>query len=59
MTTRSGREIRMPSRYAAVTKVSQKEWKEQQATKAIKKELAQLFDELVAIVPVKRHEIPP
>jgi hypothetical protein len=59
MTTRSGREIRMPSRYAAVTKVSQKEWKEEQATKAIKKELAQLFDELVAIVPVKRHEIPP
>jgi hypothetical protein len=59
ITTRSGREIRMPSRYAAVTKVSQKEWKEEQATKAIKKELAQLFEELVAIVPVKCHEIPP
>jgi hypothetical protein len=26
ITTRSGREIRLPSRYAAVTKVSQKEW---------------------------------
>jgi hypothetical protein len=52
---RSGREIRLPSRYAAVTKVSQKECQEEQASIAIKKELSQLFEELVAIVPVKKN----
>jgi hypothetical protein len=57
-TTRSGREIRLPSKYAAVTKVSQKGWQEEQASIAIKKELSQLFEELVAIVPVKKPEIP-
>jgi hypothetical protein len=59
VTTRSGREIIRPSRYAAVTKVSQKEWKQEQATKAIKKELSQIFEELVAIVPIKCPDIPP
>ncbi len=59
VTTRSGREIIRPSTYTAVTKVLQKEWKQEQATKAIKKELSQLFEELVAIVPIKRPEIPP
>jgi ribonuclease HI len=54
-TLRSGREIRLPSRYAAVTKVSQKEWQEEQASIAIKKEPSQLFEELVAIVPVKKN----
>jgi hypothetical protein len=38
ITTRSGQEIRLLSRYAAVTKVSQKEWQEEQASIAIKKE---------------------
>jgi hypothetical protein len=58
ITTRSGREIRLPSRYVAVTKVSQKEWQEEQASIAIKKELSQLFEELVAILPVRKSEIP-
>jgi hypothetical protein len=58
ITTRSGREVVRPSRYAAVTKVSHDEWKQELADKAIKKELSQLFEELVAIVPVKRANIP-
>jgi hypothetical protein len=56
--TRSGRQIVRPSRYAAVTKVSRSEWKQAHTEKAIKKELSQLFEELVAIVPVKRQAIP-
>jgi hypothetical protein len=47
-----------PSRYAAVTKVLHDEWKQELTDKAIKKELSQLFEELVAIVPVKRTNIP-
>jgi hypothetical protein len=58
ITTRSGREVVRPSRYAAVTKVSHDEWRQELADKAIKKELSQLFEELVAIVPVKREDIP-
>jgi hypothetical protein len=58
VTTRSGRQVVRPSRYAAVTKVSRDEWKQEQTEKAIKKELAQLFEEMVAIVPVKRPTIP-
>jgi hypothetical protein len=56
--TRSGRQVGRPSRYAAVTKVSRNEWKQEHTEKAIKKELSQLFEELVAIVPVKRPTIP-
>jgi hypothetical protein len=56
--TRSGRQIVRPSRYAAVTKVSRSDWKQAHTEKAIKKELSQLFEELVAIVPVKRQAIP-
>jgi hypothetical protein len=58
VTTRSGRQIMRPSRYAAVTKVSRSEWKQERTERAIKKELSQLFEELVAIVPVKRQAIP-
>ncbi len=57
-TTRLGRQVVRPSRFAAVTKVSQKQWQEEQARKAIKKELIQLFEELEAIVPIKRQNIP-
>jgi hypothetical protein len=47
-----------PSRYAAVTRVSRDAWKEALATQAIKKELKQLFEELVALVLVKKENIP-
>jgi hypothetical protein len=58
VTTRSGREVVRPSRYAAVTKVSQGEWKQEHSDKAIKKELTQLFKEMVAKMPVKKDIIP-
>jgi hypothetical protein len=41
-----------------VTKVSRSEWKQEHTERAIKKELLQLFEELVAIVPVKRQTMP-
>ncbi len=47
-----------PSRFAAVTKVSRDAWKEALVNQAIKKELRQLFEELVALVPVKKDAIP-
>jgi hypothetical protein len=47
-----------PSHFAAVTKVATKEWQQEQSKIAIKKELKQLFEELVAIVPVKHPTIP-
>jgi hypothetical protein len=53
VTTRSGRLITRPSRYALVTKVARSVWEEQAAKVAIEKELRQLIEELVAIVPVK------
>jgi hypothetical protein len=56
--TRSGRQVTRPSRYAMVTKVAHSAWQEEAAKEAIKKELAQLIDELVAIVPVKRNKHP-
>jgi hypothetical protein len=37
VTTRSGREVVRPSRYAAVTKVSRNEWKQEHTEKVIKK----------------------
>jgi hypothetical protein len=58
VTTRSGRTVMLPSRYAAATKVSRSEWEQKPADDAIKKELRQLFLELVALVPLRRHEIP-
>jgi hypothetical protein len=57
-TTRSGRQVVRPSCFAVVTKVSQKQWQQEQARKAINKELIQLFEELEAIVPIKRQDIP-
>jgi hypothetical protein len=56
--TRSGRTVVRPSRFAAVTKVATKEWYQEQSKIAIKKELKQLFEALVAIVPVKCPSIP-
>jgi len=56
--TRSGRQVIRPSRYAMVMKVARSAWQEEAAKEAIKKELAQLVEELVAIVPVKRTSIP-
>ena len=58
VTTISGRLITRPSRYALVTKVARSAWEEQAAKVAIEKELWQLIEELVAIVPVKRTSIP-
>jgi hypothetical protein len=58
VTTRSGRQVVRPSRFVAVTKVTRDAWKEALANQAIKKELRQLFEELVALVPVKRDMIP-
>jgi hypothetical protein len=53
VTTISGRLITRPSRYALVTKVARSAWEEQAAKVAIEKELWQLIEELVAIVPIK------
>jgi hypothetical protein len=39
ITTRLGREIRRPTRYLAVTKLSKQDWKENEADRAIKAEL--------------------
>jgi hypothetical protein len=58
VTTRSGRLVTRPSRYALVTKVARLAWQEQVAKDAIMKELRQLIKELVAIVLVKRMSIP-
>jgi hypothetical protein len=56
--TRSGRQVTRPSRYAMVTKVARSAWQEEAAKIAIKKELAQLIEELVSIVLEKRTSIP-
>jgi hypothetical protein len=55
--TRSGRLITKPSRFLAVTKVSAKEWKDVENTKAIKIELRMLIEELKALRPVRRAAI--
>jgi hypothetical protein len=57
VTTRLGRRILKPSRYVAVTKVSQKEWKQEATDKAIKEELTMLIEELTALRAVKRAAI--
>jgi hypothetical protein len=46
VTTRFGRSVMKPSCYLAVTKVSQKDWKEEAVIKAIKVKLVMLFDDL-------------
>ena len=42
VTTRSGRVITLPSRYAAVTKVARSKWEQESADAAIKGELRQI-----------------
>jgi len=54
ITTRSGREIKRPTCYLAVTKVSKQDWKENEADKAIKTELSTLFRDLKALRAVKQ-----
>jgi hypothetical protein len=54
---RSGREVRRPSYFLAVTKVSRSEWGKDACQVAIKLELRQLFDELKALRVVQRAEI--
>jgi hypothetical protein len=55
--TRSGREVRRPTRFIAVTKVSRSEWGETSCQVAIKLELRQLFDDLKALRVVRRASI--
>jgi hypothetical protein len=55
--TRSGREVRRPTRFMAVTKVSRSEWGEASCQEAIKLEWRQLFDEPKALRVVRRVEI--
>ena len=57
ITTRLGREIRRPTRFLAVTKLSKQDWKEVEADKAIKAELITLFQELKALRAVRRASI--
>jgi len=42
VTTRSGRVLMLPSRYAAVTKVARSKWEQESADAAIKGELRQI-----------------
>jgi flagellar motor protein MotB len=57
VTTRLGREIRHPTQYLAVTKLSKQDWKENEADKAIKAELMMLFKDLKVLRAVKRASI--
>ena len=54
--TRSGRSVIKPS-FVAVTKISQKVRNEETSGKAIKIKLNMLFDELKALLSVKRASI--
>ncbi len=49
ITTRSGRIIKKPDMYVVVTKISQKDCKEEATVKAIKAELKTMFGELKAL----------
>jgi len=53
--TRSGREVRRPSRFAVVTKVVRSRWNEKSTSDAIKAELTQMFVDLKALQPVKKE----
>ncbi len=55
--TRSGRRVKRPERFVAVTKVSRSEWHEKACELAIKLELTQLFNDLKALRIVKRAQI--
>jgi hypothetical protein len=56
-TTRSGRVVNKPSRFMAVTKISRKDWKNQEVEKAIKEEIKMLFADLKALRVVRRASI--
>jgi hypothetical protein len=56
-TTRSGRQVKKPSRFMAVTKVMHEEWKLEENAKAINAEIKMLFEDLKALRPVKRASI--
>jgi hypothetical protein len=56
MTTRSGRVVNKPSRFMAVTKISQKDWKDQEVEKAVREEIKMLFPDLEAL-RVVRHAL--
>jgi hypothetical protein len=57
VTTRSGREIRRPSRFVGVTKVARSRWDEQPASEAVNAELTQMFVGLQALKPVNKVDI--
>jgi hypothetical protein len=57
VTTRSGREIKRPSRFVGVTKVARARWNEQPASEAVNAELTQMFVGLKALKPVKKADI--
>jgi hypothetical protein len=59
ITKRAGRSIMRPSQYAAVTKNARSEWQEEATKRAIMNELRQLFQEMVAVLPVHCNMIPP
>jgi hypothetical protein len=57
VTTRSGREIRRPSRFVGVTRVARSRWDEQPASEAVNAELTQMFVGLQALKPVDKVDI--
>ena len=57
--TSSGRIITKPSRFLGVTKVPDDNMKADKTRNAIIAELKQLFDDLEALCPVLRDDIPP
>jgi hypothetical protein len=50
--------VKVPERYLHATKVSSKEWKEEQTKTAIVGEVVQLFQDLEALKPVYKKDIP-
>ncbi len=50
--------VKAPERYLHATKVSSKEWKEEQTKKAIVGEVVQLFEDLEALKPVYKRDVP-
>ncbi len=56
-TTRSGQEIKKPSRFMAVMKVMHEEWKSEENAKAINAKIKMLFEDLKALRPVRRASI--
>jgi hypothetical protein len=57
VTTRSGREVKRPSRFVGAMKVARSRCTEKHASDAIKAELQQLFVDLKALHPVKKESI--